>query len=258
MGTQLKKTTQKPTSLWSAKFMAQSEQGTRLPPVYFGYAKGTAKSMYPLAPSFSSLNCAVFDRNTATRYGHHIGEDTKDGLVKELHIDNTSDTAQTIHYHFEQVGAFPETYSAWCLDAESKALNTGGTITVPPQSSVSRWVIASDAAFKDRFISSVIPMQFSFHALFPNPFRTAVNIRYTVPFGANERIQIAIYTLQGRLVWEKRIDGLLSHGMHRVRWNGCDTRQNPVGSGLYLVRLMVIDERGKTTKQFLKQATLLR
>ncbi|MBN1578037.1 MAG: DUF2341 domain-containing protein [Chitinispirillaceae bacterium] len=258
MGKKLSKTTEKNSPSWSTKFVAESDNGTEFPAVYFGYAPGIKKSAYPLPPSFSALRLSVFDRRTAVRYGHHIGDDAKGGLVKELMISNDADTARTIRYHLEHAGAFPENYSACCFDAAVKKLDAGGTATIAPKSIASRWIITGDAAYRENFLSTMLSLRFALHALYPNPARSSVNIRYTVPFGARERIRIGIYNVLGKRVWEKRIDGLLAEGSHIVTWNGRDIHGSSAGSGLYIVRLTVVDSRGRITKRFDRRVTWMR
>ena len=101
-------------------------------------------------------------------------------------------------------------------------------------------------------------LQFMLHALYPNPSRSTVNIRYTVPFGAQERIRITIYNMLGKKVWEKRIENLLVEGTQIVTWNGQDIHGSTTGSGLYIVRLSVIDQQGKGTKRFDRRITRMR
>jgi len=243
---------------WSAKFKAQSACGTELPAVYFGYAAGIAKSAYPLSPAFETIRLSIFDRSTNLRYGHFIGEDAKEGLVRELQLSNDADTARTIRYRLETAGAFPETYSVYCFDASLKKPDTAGMITIAPRSTVSRWIMVGDAAYCDNFLVQVLPLRYSLHTLYPNPARSVVNIRYTVPLGAQERIRIAIYTMLGKRVWEKRIDDLLTEGEHVTTWNGADHQHRPAGSGLYIVRMTVADEGGKPIKRFDQRVTLIR
>ncbi|MBN1760729.1 MAG: T9SS type A sorting domain-containing protein, partial [Chitinispirillaceae bacterium] len=254
----LAKSAKEHASSWSTKFIARSDNGSRLPAVYFGYAPGIKKSAYPLSPSFAALRLAIFDRTTASRYGHHIGEDAKGGLVKELLLSNNADSAQTIHYHLEQAGEFPENYSAHCFDAVAKTLDTNGTIAIAPKSSASRWIITGDAAYRKHFLETVLSLRFALHPLYPNPARSVVNIRYAVPFGCRERIRIVIFNVVGKRVWEKSIDGLLAEGAHTVTWNGRDAHGSPVGSGLYIVRLTALDSRGAIVKRLNRRVTWMR
>lgn len=245
------------TTLWSVKFIAETDEGTRLPPVYFGYAPGVKKSSYPLCPSFSKLHLSILDRKSSLSYGHHIDEDASRGLTSELMITNNSDTPQIIRYHLEKSGAFPKNFQTHCFDAAQNIFDTTGTIYIAPKSVALRWLTVGTSEFQRDFIIKM-PTQYSLDALYPNPFRSVVNIRYTVPFGAQNRIRIAIFDIMGKQVWEKRVDRLLSEGDHTVSWNGRDAHGCPAASGLYIVRLSVINPKGEPVRQIDQRIRLIR
>jgi hypothetical protein len=252
------KTAVKRDQSWSAKFVAKEDNGALLPCVYLGYSPGIKKSGYPLSPTFATLRPFVYERKSGSCYGHSIGEDAAGGLVKEIQIANSSDSIRRVQYCLEAAGSFPEDWKMLCYDAAEKRVDTAGTIPVKPQSTASRWIIAGDDAYREQFFASIMSLQFMLHALYPNPSRSTVNIRYTVPFGAQERIRITIYNMLGKKVWEKRIENLLVEGTHIVTWNGQDIHGSTTGSGLYIVRLSVIDQQGKGTKRFDRRITRMR
>ena len=146
----------------------------------------------------------------------------------------------------------------FCFTAATKGIDTSGTIAVEPQSFASRWIVVGDAAYCEHFFASIMSLRYMLHSPYPNPSRSRVNIRYTVPFGAQERIIIMIYNVLGRLVWEKRIDDLLSEGPHTVTWDGRDTHGVTTGSGLYIIRLNAVDPHGKLVGRFMKSVMLMR
>jgi hypothetical protein len=258
MANVLKKTVSANTSSWSTKFVARADDSTRLSSVYFGYSPHIDNGLYPLAPSFSSLGLSVFDRTTSKRYGHYISQQVKEGLIKELLISNSGDSARSIYYHLEQVGSFPKNYTANCYNAAGESFDTCGTISVAPRSTASRWIIVGDVAFHQNFISRISTQCFSLYPPYPNPSHSVVHIRYTVPFGSQERIAVAIYNVLGKRVWQKRLTGFLSEGFNQVTWNGMDERGTPAGSGLYVIQVMVENASGKVIRRFEKRATLLR
>lgn len=251
------KSSQQSTTLWSVKFIAETDKGTRLSPVYFGYAPGVKKGFYPLCPSFSTLNLSVLDRKSSLSYGHHIDEDASGGLTSELMITNNSDTHQIIRYHLEKTGAFPDKFQARCFDAAQKLFDTTGIIHIAPKSVTLRWLTIGTSEFQSDFIIKM-PAQYSLDALYPNPSRSVVNIRYTVPFGAQNCIRIVIFNIMGKQVWEKKIGGLLSEGDHTVSWNGRDAHGNAAASGLYIVRLSVTNQQGEPVRQIDQRIRLMR
>ncbi len=79
-----------------------------------------------------------------------------------------------------------------------------------------------------------LPTKFALHNNYPNPFNPTTTITYDIP---NEsHITLTIYDLMGRSVKElmsKRV----SPGNHSIVWNGTDSNNNSVASGMYLYQL---------------------
>ncbi|SHK34857.1 alpha-amylase family glycosyl hydrolase [Rhodothermus profundi] len=73
------------------------------------------------------------------------------------------------------------------------------------------------------------PTSLRLEAPFPNPFRTAVTVRYTLPAPAH--VRVAIYDVLGRRI-ALLVDGLQSAGEHVTTW-----KPTTLAAGLYLVRL---------------------
>ncbi len=74
---------------------------------------------------------------------------------------------------------------------------------------------------------------------FPNPFRAATVISYSVPQGPQYRgVQLRIYDMNGRVV-RTLIDGEQPPGRYQMTWDGRDQAGRPVASGIYPYRLQV-------------------
>lgn len=253
----LRKKTAQTDRSWSARFVAQLEKGGVLPSVYFGYAPGIGKKSLPPAPSFASLRMVAVDQETGERYGHYIS-DAVGGLCGKLLIVNTADTMQSIDYHFDKVGAFPEQYSCVCYDPEKKKTASSGKLTIAQGETVSRLIVIGDAAYHENLNRKMAASGFFLHTPYPNPSRSLVTIRYSVPFGADERIRIAVYTIKGVKLWERHINQLYAAGEHTLTWHGENTHHTPIGSGNYIIQLIVTDRHHRPLKQFTRYVTLLR
>jgi hypothetical protein len=70
----------------------------------------------------------------------------------------------------------------------------------------------------------------------PNPFNPVTTIGYEV--GVTAPVEIAIYSVQGRLV-RKLLSESKSPGRYEAVWNGRDASGGSAGSGVYLYRLQV-------------------
>jgi len=76
------------------------------------------------------------------------------------------------------------------------------------------------------------------HQNFPNPFNGGTTIHYSLERSFN--VQIAIYDVRGRLV-KRLFNGERESGMHRIEWDGRDTSEKTVPSGLYFARMKAGD-----------------
>jgi len=72
------------------------------------------------------------------------------------------------------------------------------------------------------------------HANYPNPFNPETTISFSLQFAEN--VQINIYNAKGQLV-KNLVDAHKPAGLHRVTWNGKDSLENPVSSGIYFYRM---------------------
>ncbi|MDP6500503.1 MAG: FlgD immunoglobulin-like domain containing protein [Candidatus Marinimicrobia bacterium] len=79
-----------------------------------------------------------------------------------------------------------------------------------------------------------IPLHFAVSNAYPNPFNPQTNIN--VDLAADQKIQVHIYDIQGRLV-QTLYDGELNAGSHILTWDGSAMNGKAVPSGTYFVRL---------------------
>ena len=79
------------------------------------------------------------------------------------------------------------------------------------------------------------PSDVKLHNAFPNPFNPDVNLSFTLENEVAE-LSLEIYDIQGALV-QTLSSGYHEIGNHDFKWNGFDTNDNAVSSGVYMVRL---------------------
>jgi len=73
---------------------------------------------------------------------------------------------------------------------------------------------------------------------YPNPFNAQTTIAFSIK--KQSHVTIKVYDLLGRLV-TTLVDQPYTSGSHQVRWNGTNTYQETVSSGLYFVKMSVGD-----------------
>jgi len=81
---------------------------------------------------------------------------------------------------------------------------------------------------------------------YPNPFNPETNLSFSLPHPQN--VKLEIYNLKGQLV-NTLVNGDLAQGTHRLVWNGKDSKQRSVSSGVYYYRLTT--SSGILTKKML-------
>ena len=69
---------------------------------------------------------------------------------------------------------------------------------------------------------------------YPNPFNPTTTLTFELP--KQMKVQLVVYDVLGRKVNEL-LNGVQRQGVHKVVWNGADSRGRPVSSGVYFYRL---------------------
>ena len=250
-------TKKKQSGDWCTRLTAVSSNGYRFPDVYCGYANGLSKSIYPIPPSFEKVRISIYDRETGKKQAHYFSEDATTGVIKEILFSNQSDSAVTIHFNVATAGSLPDRFSADMYDNTVNKFLTSGTVTVEAHTTASRWLTSGDRKLREDFLSGFGNFQYRLHRIYPNPARALLHISYSVPFGAMEHLNISIYDLRGRKIWDKMIEKLLTPGNHVTTWNGRNRHGTAVSAGMYTILFSVSDQKGKAVRRFKRIFTYL-
>ena len=78
----------------------------------------------------------------------------------------------------------------------------------------------------------------------PNPFNPVTTLAYSIPDACH--VTLGVYDVHGRLV-KTLVNGTIPGGAHAIEWDGRDTGDTAVASGVYLIRL-VAGKRTTTKK----------
>ena len=76
---------------------------------------------------------------------------------------------------------------------------------------------------------------------YPNPFNPSTIISFMLKSDSN--IELSVYNLKGELV-RTIANGLYKSGHHELKWDGKDSDQKSVTSGVYILKLSVDDKVG--------------
>ncbi|MCL1827264.1 MAG: T9SS type A sorting domain-containing protein, partial [Candidatus Cloacimonetes bacterium] len=69
---------------------------------------------------------------------------------------------------------------------------------------------------------------------YPNPFNPTTNIEFTI--SKNENVKLSIFNIKGQLV-KTIVNEPFKAGQHNVTWNGLDSNNQTVSSGLYFYKI---------------------
>lgn len=98
-----------------------------------------------------------------------------------------------------------------------------------------------------------IPDHFALLANYSNPFNPATTIRYQLP--QTVFVKLKIYNLLGQEI-RTLVEEIQEAGLHNVRWDGRDRFGAVVSSGVYLVRLEILDPSGNSKLRFVQSRKL--
>ncbi|MEE9190032.1 MAG: T9SS type A sorting domain-containing protein [Candidatus Neomarinimicrobiota bacterium] len=92
----------------------------------------------------------------------------------------------------------------------------------------------------------MVPAAYSLSENFPNPFNPSTTFTYNIT--ESGEVNFAIYDLIGRLIYEEQRTHI--PGQYSLRWNGVDSFDRKVGSGVYILRMQT-NEFSATRKMVL-------
>jgi len=164
------------------------------------------------------------------------------GLIGLWHFDSPDDYYLLINWPTVELGrlAFDATSNA----IEGTLMNYGsfpfGDTAFVTSSAMNPTGIEDDQ-------SDPLPAKFALAQNYPNPFNAGTVINYTVPLESH--INIEVFDLMGRKV-KILVDELQSPGEYIIKWDGKDSEDRTVSTGIYFYRLSA-DDFAETRKMVL-------
>jgi hypothetical protein len=96
---------------------------------------------------------------------------------------------------------------------------------------------------------AALPREFSFSAVYPNPFNPSTTLSYTLAEGS--KVRLSIYNVLGQEI-RVLVDRGQAPGEYRVQWNGRNEFGQNVASGIYFARI-VTDNHAAVRKMLLME-----
>jgi hypothetical protein len=251
---------------WMARLVPKTDKGVLLTEVFCGYdASGASKlTSYPMPPSFGKLSVAVCEEQTGALNDTRILHTLRNGGCSYLlsFINDTS-CARTISFKLERLTGFTTKMKTVLYDQSTGVATdlTGATqvtIAVDGQTSAYRWLLVGDDSYIATARKSLPVLKLALDRVYPNPVRSTVRLRYTVPFALN-KVDFTIFDISGRTVWNKTMEEQSPTGGSReCEWSVSTNAGRRVAAGVYIVRMAAFNQKGKMVGSFNQLLTVLR
>lgn len=108
-------------------------------------------------------------------------------------------------------------------------------------------IVFFDLTSKDDQQNNTLPVATEIRSIYPNPFNPETTIEFNLK--ENSQVNIRVYNLKGQLV-KTLINGKYEAGNHKIVWNGTNSNEQRVASGLYFCK-METKEKSFTEKMIL-------
>lgn len=248
---------------WKVAINGWTSAGRMLSPVYCGVSKGLSKNRYyPKSPSFDRVSVGVHVGRKM--HGHCLAApEDQEGMIFPLVIRNGQQTEDQVFLDIAAQYGIPENFTVALFDPvsgewQSSSENGAYSVSVANDGVSYRFLAVGTNGFLDRFVDQFPSYRLGLAGLFPNPFRGALTIRYTIPYAGVKNLHFALFNAAGRVVWQRQFEGIHRPGMHALVWNGANERDQLVSSGTYILRMTAIEDATKKQKSFARRVIYLK
>jgi hypothetical protein len=247
---------------WAVKLVTKLSDSTELSPVYCGFSKSAAGgvSYYPCSPSFSDAYAGVFNLTVRKTFGNALAHSTSEGGCAYLLVfDNGNSNDRKFLYHVENQGALPAGFEARIFNSTTEkfedTLKGVITMNLGGNSKDYRWLLVGTKSYLAKAAMIASPGILRLLDPYPNPFRSVIHIRYTLPFDGVDNVRFFVYNLAGRVVWQQEVKNQ-GFGNMELTWNA-RTGSQMLASGIYIIRMTAFDLNRKLIGNFEKKMMFL-
>jgi hypothetical protein len=253
------------TGGWALRLAPTLSDGTPLTSVYCGFSPASkgGVSYYARAPSLVKAYAAVYDAASRRARGHAMVHSMADGgAAYMLVFGNETAKRVSLSYKIENVKTLPRGMSIRLYnpstDSAENVSGGGAAVAVEAGAKEYRWLFAGTDAYLAKARMIARPGLLRFVGTYPNPFRSYVRIRYSLPYDGVDRVRFMIYDMRGRTVWQTQITPGFMTGSADLTWNVQSTDGRPVAAGVYIIRMSAFAKTGRQLGVFDKKMTLLK
>jgi hypothetical protein len=185
------------------------------------------------------------------------------GCAYSLAFVNEGTTDRRISYHLENLSPLPQglTMAVWNGDKgafEDLAASKGDTVVaIGAGATQYRTLLVGNSGYLAKARQQARPSLLALVGTYPNPFRAAVRIRYSIPYDGVKSVKFVIYSLSGRVLWRSEVKDVTHAGGRDLAWNGIGANGKPVAAGVYVLRMTALNSGTKLVGVFERKMTLL-
>jgi hypothetical protein len=264
-GANLKSAARTGHDAWAMKILPKIADGAALTSVYCGYTANRSDSriFYPVPPSFDGTGVSVVDEKSGRVCGHKMSGDLAGGGCSYLLMfSNGSPSAQTIQCTLERTGSFPAAIKTVVYNSQTGETVDMGieglSVPVEGDSREYRWLFAGDAQYVASAARGHAGAKLALTNVYPNPVRRFTHVLYTLPFGRVARVDFTVLDIMGRTVWHESVrETTVSGGRRDYVWYGCRTNGRRVAAGVYVLKMVAADAKGRGVGVFERRLTVL-
>ena len=160
------------------------------------------------------------------------------GRSWKLRLANRGENIQTARIRFESAGRLPSGHTRYALDLErERRLAPGQQLRLEGGEARRLKVIVGTEAYAKAQSEGIELNTFKneLRGNYPNPFGQETTVAYTL--GKKQEVTLEVYNVLGQRVRTLVPAEKQRAGLHRLRWEGENRYGDPVGSGVYFLRI---------------------
>jgi hypothetical protein len=214
--------------------------------VYAGFNpkfKAMGKIQIALPPTMSDIKVGFLDNNII--YGQLFAAKDEEGYAYTVRFVNDGKEEKTINCNISEnipSGKFFRLFNS--VTGELIDVSKGISVTVAAGSSSDQTLLAGSDQFIRKFASLHSGVEFALLQMYPNPFKGALTIKFTIPLTGVNIVNCRLFDALGRTVWNFNIDKDLKPGLNTFNWQPGNQSLKKLASGTYILKLTAEDESG--------------
>jgi hypothetical protein len=232
-------------SNWNFK-ISSSDNNCVFTSIYAGFNpkfKAMGKIQIALPPTMSDIKVGFLDNSVM--YGQSFAAKDEEGYAYTIRFVNNGNEAKIINCQLTEnipSGKFFKLFNS--VTGELTDVSNGFSIPVAAGSSSDQILLAGSDQYIRKFASLNAGVEFALLQMYPNPFKGALTIKFTLPLTGVNLVTCRLFDALGRTVWNFNIDRDLKPGLNTFNWQPGTYGLKKLASGTYILKLTAEDVSG--------------